>query len=201
MDNDIRLSLSDVRGPIVDLLEKLDGRDGEGWLRGLNKFLRKENPWEKPEGFMEIEVGAYRSVKSLRKAVEDAGMRVSDWADDILGKTKLSRSKKTLELVVMSVKELGFPNGARYEQICEAAENFGLALCPTEVGPYLRLQYQEQPAGEWFVIAMEAIKDADGGLSVFNVSRGYVELWLRAHYGHPDSFWNADDRFVFVRRK
>ena len=37
-----RLALCDVRGPLADLLEKLSGNDGEDWLRGLNKFLRKE---------------------------------------------------------------------------------------------------------------------------------------------------------------
>jgi len=39
-----RLSLCDVRGPIADLLDKLSGEDGERWLRGLNKYLRGENP-------------------------------------------------------------------------------------------------------------------------------------------------------------
>jgi hypothetical protein len=200
MDNDTRLSLSDARGPIVDLLEKLDGRDGEGWLRGLNKFLRKENPWEKPEGFLEIEVGAYQSVKTLEKALEDADVRVSSWADDILGKTKLSRSRKTLELAVMSVKELGFPNGARYDQICEAADNFGLELCPAEVGAYLCLLL---PVGEVvsYVVAMEAIKDSGGAPGVFFVECDGDGRWLRASIGFPDILWSARCRFVFVRRK
>jgi len=203
MANDTRLSLSDAKGPIVDLLVKLEGENGSTWLRGLNKFLRKENPWEKPEGFMEIEVGAYCSEKALRTALSDAGVSISagGWADDILGKTKLSSSKKTLELVVMSVKELGFPDGARYEQICAVAETFGLELCPAEVGPYLRLQYKDQPEGEWLVIAMEAIKDSGGSLGVFSVYRFGGDRWLGASYGRPDYFWYGDRRFVFVRRK
>lgn len=40
-----RLALCDVRGPLNDLLEKLSGEEGEMWLRGLNKFLRKEEAW------------------------------------------------------------------------------------------------------------------------------------------------------------
>ena len=42
---DTRLALCDARGPLADLLEKLSGEDGEIWLRGLNKFLRKEESW------------------------------------------------------------------------------------------------------------------------------------------------------------
>ena len=40
-----RLALCDTRGPLADLLDKLSGEEGEMWLRGLNKFLRKEEAW------------------------------------------------------------------------------------------------------------------------------------------------------------
>lgn len=40
-----RLALCDARGPLADLLDKLSGDDGEVWLRGLNRFLRKEESW------------------------------------------------------------------------------------------------------------------------------------------------------------
>ena len=43
---DTRLPLSDVTGPVNDLLTKLAGDDGADWLKGLKKFLRKENPWK-----------------------------------------------------------------------------------------------------------------------------------------------------------
>ena len=36
------LGITDVRGPISDLLEKLGGPDGERWLKDFKKFLRKE---------------------------------------------------------------------------------------------------------------------------------------------------------------
>lgn len=34
-------------GPLLDLIEKLSGEEGMEWLAALEKFLRKENPWEK----------------------------------------------------------------------------------------------------------------------------------------------------------
>jgi len=199
--SDTRLTLPEVRGPLTDLLGKLDGENGGVWLRGLNKFLRKENPWEKPETFKIIEIGTHKDVKSLRKALEESGARIGDWASDILNKTKLSISKQSLDLVVRSVKELGFPNGAQYQDICKAAESQGLDLCPAEVGPQLRLQKPDQPNGEWLVIAMEPIKDSDGNLKLFNVKRNDDDLWLYTVYGNPDDFYDDDGHLVFVRRK
>ena len=200
--NDTRLALSEVQGPLIDLLEKVGGRDGEMWLRGLNKFLRKENPWgEKPETFKIIEIGTYKDVKSLRKALEESGAQIGNWASDILNKAKLSKSKQSLDLVALTVAELGFPEGAKLEDIYKAAKNQGLDLCPDEVGPQLRLQYSNQPNGEWLVIAMEPIKDSVGVLLLFLVRCSYGGRWLGACYGGPGNFWNADCRFVFVRCK
>ncbi|HPD73971.1 MAG TPA: hypothetical protein PLX95_01620 [bacterium] len=199
--NDTRLALSDIQGPLTSLLEKVCGREGEMWLRGLNKFLRKENPWEKPETFKIIEIGTHKDVKSLRKALEESGAQIGDYASDILNKTKLSKSRQFLDLVALTVEELGFPKGARLEDIYTTAKDQGLDLCPAEVGPQLRLQYFDQPTKEWLVIAMEPIKDSDGDLDLFSVKHYDDDRWLGASYGGPDRFWRAHARFVFVRCK
>lgn len=41
--------------------------------------------------------------------------------------------------------------------------------------------------------------DSNGNLNVFNVEHDKDERWLNANNGNPDNFWNADNRFVFVR--
>jgi hypothetical protein len=148
-----------------------------------------------------IEIGTHKDVKSLRKALEGSGARISDWAGDILAKTKLSKSKQSLDLVVLSVKELGFPQGAQLKDIYEAANNQDLDKCPAEVGPQLRLQYPYQPIDEWLTIAMEPIKVSGGDLGLFRVKLGDGGRWLRAYDGDPGLHWDAGYRFVFVRRK
>jgi hypothetical protein len=155
----------------------------------------------KPKIFKIIEIGTHKDMKSLRKALEESGARIGDWASNILNKTKLSKSKQSLDLVVLSVKELGFPQGAELKYIYEAAKNLGLDLCPAEVGPQLHLQYPDQPSGEWLVIAMEPIKDSDGDLRLFLVERHGGDRWLLACHGIPGYHWLAGYRFVFVRRK
>ena len=151
--------------------------------------------------FKIIEIGTFKSVGDLRKALRKSGEMISDWASNILNRISLSEIKQTLDLVVLSVAELGFPKGAELKDIYKAAEKHGLDLCPAEVGPQLRLQYPDQPAGEWLVIAMEPIKDSDGDLCLFIVEYDDADRWLRAYDGWPDRLWDADDRFVFIRRK
>jgi hypothetical protein len=128
-------------------------------------------------------------------------MKIGDWGDDILGRIFCSQEEIDLDLVVMSVGDLGFKGSARYADICMKAVELGLELCPAEVGPALRLQYGDQPRDEWLRIAMEAIADRDGDRSIFYVERDSDDLWLSAYGGHPGSVRDAGDRFVFVRRK
>jgi hypothetical protein len=67
----------------------------------------------------------------------------------------VAKKKTAIDLVNMSVEELGFQRSQTYKGICTRARNIGLALCPAEVGPQLRLQYLEQPKGECLWIVME----------------------------------------------
>lgn len=136
-------------------------------------------------------------------ALQNAGCRASNWAKDVLGKPAFTAAsnKIELDLVVVSVAELGFKNGATREQIYQRAPELGLELCPAEVGPQLRLQYKNQLVGERLLVAMEPIIDSVGDLRVFVVARNEDDSWLRCHYGPPSDFWFADFRWVFSLRK
>ena len=43
-----QMALRDVIGPLEDFYKKLLSAEGEQWLTAFKRFLRKENPWEKP---------------------------------------------------------------------------------------------------------------------------------------------------------
>lgn len=49
MTNHAQLTARDIHGPYTQLLTNLQGENGQEWLSALNRFLRKENPWEKPK--------------------------------------------------------------------------------------------------------------------------------------------------------
>ena len=147
-----------------------------------------------------VQLGTHPSVDELRETLTDAGINVSNWANDILGKVEVASEPQEVNLVIATVAELGFPDGATREQIYTRALELGLELCPAEVGPALRLQYADQPEGEWLRIAMEPIAHSDGHLRVFRVAPGSDGLWLYGHNGHPGSFWDGAYRWVFCRK-
>ncbi|HEY9586269.1 MAG TPA: hypothetical protein VJJ27_01345 [Candidatus Paceibacterota bacterium] len=144
-----------------------------------------------------------KTADDFRSALKQAGYLVGGWANDILGKPAFSVAGDVSEvdLVNVSVAELGFANGAMRKEIYDRAMELGLGLCPSEVGPQLRLQYKDQPNGEWLIVAMEPIADSDGDLGVFDLGHDGNGVWLNRHRGHPDSGWDAGNRFLFVRRK
>jgi hypothetical protein len=144
-----------------------------------------------------------KTSKDFINAIEKAGGKVSDWARNILGRKAFTASAEPMELdlVVVSVAELGFPGGATLKDIYAKAKTFGLELCPCEVGPQLRPQYMDQPNGEWLLVAMEPITASDGGPDVFSVAHGGFGRWLSTNSGYPGYVWSGSRRWVFVRRK
>lgn len=195
------LSLFDA---LKDLLEKLAGENGNLWLHGLYRFLRRENPWTSlVDPFITIKIGTYKDTQSLRKALEDSGVIISEIADSIFDQIPLSESEKSLELVVLSVEDLGLSAGANTSQVYEAAKEQGFELCPAEVGPQLRLQYIDQPNGEFLQIAMEDITHTPISFCVSNfggnmvLEDAFVDPFYHK-YGASCSYEESDE-FVFVK--
>jgi hypothetical protein len=141
--------------------------------------------------------------KGFCSELEQRDFRIGDWTRDMLNQKAFTVAPEEAEvdLVVMSVADLGFKDSTRYDQICARAIERGLELCPAEVGPQLRLQYLDQPRGEWLIVAMEAIRVSDGGLRAFSVEHDEDGRWLGSFYGDPGYCWFPVYRFVFRSRK
>ncbi len=168
--------------------------DPKGLQRALQKVFSQFNIWKT------IKIEKYGSVADLRILIEHRRNRISDWADELLSRISLNCGEVRLDLVKVSVAELDFKNGARLQDIYKRAQELGLQLCPAEVGPRLRLQYQDQPLNEWLRIAMEPIIDSDGDLGLFRVGRfDRGGPCLNGDSAFPRYFWYGYDRFVFVR--
>jgi hypothetical protein len=145
-----------------------------------------------------------KTADAFREALKDAHCNIGDWGNDILDKPALTVSikEKEVELVIVSVAQLGFKDGAVRANIYRRAQELGLDLCSIEVGPQLRLQYKDQPKGQWLLIGMEPLTDSDGNLSVFYMGRhADGGRWLLGNIGRPCSFWFADFLWVFQCRK
>lgn len=187
-------------GQVEAVFNKLGGDDG------VRRFLAGElvvKPVDRNWSIWKtIKLGTgIKDANGFRKAIKNAEMRIGNWADDILGKPEFTvvAGETEVDLVKVTVAELGFKDGARRDQIYDRAQELGLELCPREVGPQLRLQYKDQPLNEWILVAMEPIRGSDGDLGVFSVGCYDSRLWLLSSFGNPDFFWIAGDQWAFVR--
>ncbi len=166
----------------------------------MNQVLEK--PMFKTWKIIKLGTGL-KTADDFRKKVMEAGMKIGYLANKILSNPVLTvaESVTEVELVVVSVAELGFRDGATQKDVYTRAQELGLDLCSSEVGPQLCLQYTDQPKGEWLVIAMEPITESGGHVYLFNVEHVDCERWLRANGGNPGHVWRGDRGFVFLRRK
>ena len=131
-------------------------------------------------------------------ALRQAGIEVDQWSSILLRKLAIDSPVARVDLLILTVAELGLGPRTHYGDICRKAQQLGLELCPAEVGPALLLSYHDQPAAERLHVAMAAIVDADGDPCIFTVASGDRPR-LDCSLAHADSLWLSDSRFLFVR--
>ncbi|MDD5437804.1 MAG: hypothetical protein PHC70_01525 [Patescibacteria group bacterium] len=159
-----------------------------------------------PEGKIKkfsVEIGG-RTEEQLEADLEKSKINVSEYARHMMKQKEFTTENKPeqADLVRLKVRDI-FSNLESHttDEIYKKAEELGLELCPAEVGPRLRLDYKDQPLGEWFYIAMKQINDPDGGPGVFRLARSTDGLWLGDLWASPRSAWGPDDELVFRFRK
>ena len=139
---------------------------------------------------------------ALRNALDAAGCSIGDLAGEILARPAftLSATKTSVELFAVSAAELGFQTDtASLADIYARAQQLGFGLAAAEVAPQLRLQYFDQPIGEFLIIGMEPIKTWKGEPVILTVANGGAGLILIGQDGSADAEISVASRFLFVR--
>lgn len=152
--------------------------------------------------FKTIKLGTgLNTVSDFWKSLIDKGFRIDTWARDILCAPSFgSVAQPTdVDLVIVSIGDIGFKRGATTVNVYKRVQERGLKLCPAEVGPQLRLQYSDQPMGEWLRIGMDPVIAPDGSLRVFGVGHGDFGCWLGGDCCSIVGAWDAISNWVFVR--
>jgi hypothetical protein len=142
-------------------------------------------------------------ARLARPAVSNRSCRLGESAAEIIGRPafRLSRTKYQLDLVIVSGIDLGFAADAdvALKEIHARAKTVGLALCPEEAGPQLRLQYLGQPRGEFLHAAMWPVATYAGDLTDFTLGNDGIGLLLLGGDGRPEFALPAVTRIVFSR--
>jgi hypothetical protein len=176
-----------------------------------------------PEGKIEkgsLEIGG-KTKDELKKEIKEK-FQLSSYAESMLDNPDFEKqlyentdapreqwklkNPEQLDLVKLKVGDLGFTKNPTTDELYAKAQEFGLEICPAEVGPHLRLKYlevfkKEQPMNEYLRVAMKQITDSGRNPNIFNVYRDDDGLWLAHHWANPSTEWGLDREFVFRHRK
>ncbi len=109
-----------------------------------------------------------------------------------------SQVEQEVDLVIVSVKELGFKKQVSRREIYERALSLGLQLCPAEVAPQLVMQYPNIRQVNDLCIGMEPFLNKHGWWSLFEIGME-TEAKISLHHGEPTKMWVLRSRFVFVK--
>ena len=144
-----------------------------------------------------ITVGTFANSFALLNALDTAGCSIGSLAEEILARPAFTvgTTKTKVELFAVSAAELVT---AQLADIYARAQQSGFGLAAAEVAPQLRLQFFEQPMGE-FLIGMEPIKTWTGEPAILAVANGGAGLVLIGRDGSADAEIPVAARFLFVR--
>jgi hypothetical protein len=200
MKKDTRLVLCEASGPLKTLIDNLSGNEGELWLTALKRMLRKESPFARDwQIWKTIQTRVYSSIDVLYNELEKRG-------DVIFRQGGITTEvSETLNLVLVTVEELGFSHGANIDAIYKQAQLLGLSLCPSDLPWQLRLHYVDQPQREDLNIAVKTFKGGLWGGDCINALGHLEELGVGItecdHRGVDNTMFRSYMKFVFCLRK
>jgi len=138
--------------------QKKMGKEGEKeenqYKLALDKLCEKLGLSPEKIKTYDIRIGA-KTKDQLTKEMKEKHIYIDTWAQALLDSEDFVTAKnpKTLKLVRISLKDLGFSTIANTEQIYKKAQELDLELCPPEVGPNLRLQTESKMSIGMYPIA------------------------------------------------
>lgn len=153
-----------------------------------------------------------QSKSELLSVLDDHGIQLNQAAEDLFNDPRFvpQRQVAVVRIAALSVAEFGFRGGAKYGQIVARALELGFSECPLELGPYLRLQFMNQPeaAGDSpstergappgaFTIASTPLDHSDQVPKGFYLRHVDGVLWLRGYWSDSSHIWSPEDVFVF----
>lgn len=149
------------------------------------------------------------SRAELREALDARGVLLNVHAETLLGHEAFdARAQEQISVVERSVAELDLTD-ATLPEIFTAARRHGLALCPPDTGPYLRLALASQQNAPDSVmstgrsptaaltVASEPLSDDVEFPKGFYLRVVDGQHWLRGYRCDDEHRFSADDRFAF----
>ncbi|MCA8996438.1 MAG: hypothetical protein KDA80_05630 [Planctomycetaceae bacterium] len=135
----------------------------------------------------------------LRRELRQAGVSLNAMGQTLLADDRLtiSESSYLVPIVVRTVRDLGFSEGATAAQIERCLSEFGFEACPAELAPFLRLQFLDQPKEPRLTVFSRLISPYDVFPNGFYLQNRKDGLWLRGYTASFDWVFPPDENLVF----
>jgi len=149
-----------------------------------------------------ITIGTFADPLGLRNKLDGMGCGIGGQAAEILARPTFMLGSRTtdVELVLVSPAQLGFTSDTvTLADVYARARQLGFELAAAEVGPQLRIQYLDQPIGEFLIIGMEPIKTWSGEPVILSVANGGAGLILIGQDVGHDAEISVISRILFAR--
>ncbi|MFO0603078.1 MAG: hypothetical protein U0324_07885 [Polyangiales bacterium] len=162
-----------------------------------------------------LSVGGVPKPELLARLLR-AGVRLNPLADALFADLRFvpAPTASRVALARVSVASLGLPDGGTFAELVAQATARGLALCPMELGPHLRLAFTDQPEGAVgqaatvhrappgaITVASAPLCEDDDVPKGFYLRRIEGTLWLRGYTAGPEHVWRPEDELVFVEER
>ncbi|QPF95303.1 hypothetical protein IC761_23705 [Bradyrhizobium commune] len=151
-----------------------------------------------------IAIGTFADSIRLRNELDRMGCNVGGQAAEILARSAFTvgAHKIDVDLIAVTPAQLGFTSDTvTLANVYARARQLGFELAAAEVGPQLRIQYLDQPMGEFLIIGMEPITTWSGEPIILNVANGGAGLILIGQDGRATAEIHVASRFVFARSR
>jgi hypothetical protein len=183
-------------GQIEAVINKLGGMKGiNNFLSGRTKIVNTNecpfNVWKT------IKIGNLKNndrlMNKLSNYFQSSNRSDNDGFRDLIQSPnfEISSEKKDIELVKVSMTELGFnlDEDIFFKDFCKRISELGLEFCPDEVAIQLRFQYQDQQVDEELEIFLNRDRPA------FFTLENYYDFHNRKNFKIYFHKWNLGTNF------
>ena len=157
-----------------------------------------EKIWKK------VEKINFLTCSELLEELKRKNFKVSPWIEDVVKKNNyiFDNNKFPIKLVRKYVRELGFGNPVELQMIYEKIERLGYKLVPPEIAIYVRLIYNEQPAGEWlrFATPLNSMIDSDGVPHLPKLGKALGLYFVETYWSYPKAIFHPHNDFVIMTK-
>jgi hypothetical protein len=151
-----------------------------------------------------VQIGHCKSAIKVSEIFRAFGLKLTPRAANMMLQKGFvfAVKEKMLEVIILSVSDLGFKGGAMYQDVCIRTSKLGLHLCPPEVGPALFLAHKNQLMTKVYV-AMTPMRFYERGFAhgIFMVGLGNEGSCLDVDEIYSDDFYESHRLFAVVRFK